>query len=372
MQKYIAQTLYGLEDVLSEELKKLGAKDVKKSNRAAEFSADDATLYKIHLWSSLTLRVLMPLASFHAKNEDELYREAMKINWQALMGVEETFKIDSLLFTNFFTNSMYTSLKLKDALCDSFRKTDNKRPNVDVKRPNHIFSLHIRQDKVDLFKDCTGNSLHMRKYRVESSMAPLNEVLAAGILALSNWEPNIPFVDGMTGSATLAIEALMKATNTPPANQRKYFAFMQWPNFNEKLWNDINTEAEEGILHEYPNIIGIEKDGKVFSSAKENLVRAGFKPIHHLEQGDFFNYKPKEKEGVLFLNPPYDVRIRTENINELYEQIGDHIKQNFKGWTVWIISANEEARKNIGLRPSQKIKLFNGNLECRLLKFEMY
>lgn len=372
MQKYIAQTLYGLEDVLCNELKALGAKDINKSNRAAEFRADNSTLYKIHLWSSLTLRVLMPLASFTAKNEEELYREAIKLPWQKWMDIEETFKIDSLLFTKFFNNSMYTSLKLKDAMCDSFRKTHQKRPNVNVKKPNHIFSLHIRQDKVELFKDCTGNSLHMRKYRVESSMAPLNEVLAAGVLAISNWKPNMPFVDGMTGSATLVIEALMKATNTPPANQRRNFAFMQWPNFDEKLWNDIIKEAENNILNEYPNIIGIENDSKIVNSAKENLVRAGFKPIHHLQNGDFFNYKPKEKEGVLYLNPPYDVRIKTENINELYEKIGDHIKHFYKGWTVWIISGNEEARKSIGLRPSQKTKLFNGNLECRLLKFEIF
>jgi putative N6-adenine-specific DNA methylase len=267
---------------------------------------------------------------------------------------------------------MYTSLKVKDALCDSFRKTDNKRPNVDVKKPNHIFSLHIRNDKVSLFIDCTGNSLHMRKYRVDGSMAPLNEVLAAGIIALSNWNPKLPFVDGMTGSATLVIEALFKATNKPPAAERKQFAFMDWPHFDEKLWKEIEEEADTKMFYEYPKILGIENDGKTFSAAKENLVRAGFKPIHHLEQGDFFNYKPKEKEGVLFLNPPYDVRIKTENVNELYAQIGDHIKQNFKGWTVWIISANEEARKNIGLRPSQKIRLFNGNLECRLLKFEIF
>lgn len=372
MQTYIAQTLFGLEQVQEKELKNLGAKNTKIFNRAVQFDADKETLYKVHLWSSVSLRILQPFASFEAKNEDELYQKALKINWQKFMDVEDTFKIDALLFTSLFKNSMYVGLKVKDALCDSFRKTHNKRPNVDVRKPNFTFSVHIREEKVELFIDCTGDSLHMRKYRVDGNLAPLNEVLAAGIISLSEWTPEIPFVDGMTGSGTLVIEALFKATNKPPAFERRDFAFMQWPDFDEKIWKKIKDEAEKGVSNEYPNIKGIEMDGRAFNSAKENLVRAGFKPIHHLEQGNFFKYTPKEKSGFLFLNPPYDVRIKTDNINELYEEIGNHLKKNFQGWTVWIISANEEARKHIGLKPSQKIKLFNGKLECRLLKFEMY
>jgi len=372
MQTYIAQTLFGLEQVQEKELKKLGAKNTQIFNRAVQFEADKETLYKIHLWSSLSLRILMPFAHFEAKNENELYQNAMKINWQKIMDVEDTFKIDALLFSTLFNNSMYVGLKIKDAICDSFRKTHDKRPNVDVRTPNFTFAVHVREDKVEIFKDCTGDSLHMRKYRVDGNIAPLNEVLAAGIIALTGWTPNLPLVDGMTGSGTLVIESLFKATNKPPAFERRNFAFLHWPDFDKKLWEKVRKEAEEGILNEYPNIKGIEIDGKAFNTAKENLVRAGFKPIHHLEQGDFFKYTPKEKQGVLLLNPPYDVRLRNENINQLYEDIGNHMKKNYQGWTVWIISANEEARKHIGLRTSQKIKLFNGKLACTLMKFEMY
>jgi putative N6-adenine-specific DNA methylase len=371
MQTYIAQTLFGLEEVQEKELLSLGAQNTQILNRAVEFSADKETLYKIHLWSGLTLRVLQPFASFEASNEDELYREAMRVNWQKHMDVEDTFKIDVLLFSSIFKNSMYVGLKVKDALCDSFRKTHNKRPNVDVKKPNFTFSVHIRDKKVEIFKDCTGDSLHMRKYRVDGNLAPLNEVLAAGIIALTGWQPGTPLLDGMTGSGTLVVEALFKANQKPPASERRNFAFMHWPDFDEKLWNKIRQEAEKGIINDYPDITGIEVDGRAFNTAKENLVRAGFKPIHHLQQGDFFKHIPKQKNGVLLLNPPYDVRIKTDNIPELYEKIGDHLKHHFQGWTVWIISANEEGRKHIGLKTSQKIKLFNGKLECRLMKFEI-
>lgn len=373
MEHYIAKTQFGLEEVLAQELQELGAKNIEPLNRAVSFEADLEALYKIHLHSTLCIRVILPFYTFSAANEQELYDRVMEFDWGSKMTLQDTFKIDAVVSSDVFTHSLYASLKVKDAICDWFRKHENNmRPDVNIKHPNYVFSLHIRGTDVQISIDASNASLHKRKYRFDGGAAPLNEVLAAGMIALSNWDKKMPFVDGMCGSGTLTIEALMRANNKPAGFDRRNFGFMNWPNFDETLWNKIKAEAEENIKDEYPNIIGIEIDGKAFNLAKENMVRAGFKPIHHLQQGDFFKYKPKEKEGVIFLNPPYDERIKDEHINEFYERIGDHLKHHFKGWTAWIISSNVEARKHIGLRTAAKIKLFNGKLECRLMKFELF
>ena len=372
MKHYIAKTQFGLEEVLADELVSLGAQNVEPLNRAVAFEADKKTLYKVHLLGTLVVRVIEPFYTFSAANENELYDRVMEFDWQKYMTLDDTFKIDAVVFSEVFTHSLYASLKVKDAICDYFRKQTGKRPDVNIKNPNYVFSLHIIGTDVQISIDASATSLHQRKYRLEAGVAPLNEVTAAGIIALSNWDKKMPLVDGMTGAGTIAIEALMRATNRPAAFQRKRFGFMNWPDFDEKLWEEVKNEAEAAFNYDYPNIKGFEIDGKVFNSARENMVRAGFTPIHHLELQDFFSYKPKEKEGVLFLNPPYDERIKDEHINEFYKRIGDHIKQNYTGWTAWIISSNVEARKHIGLRTAAKIKIFNGKLECRLMKFELF
>ena len=373
MEHYIAKTQFGLEEVLATELQELGAVNVEPLNRAVAFEADLKTLYKVHLYSALCIRVIRPFYTFSAANEQELYDRVMEFNWKEFMTLKDTFKIDSVVSSDVFTHSLYASLKVKDAICDWFRKEENgRRPDVNIKHPNYVFSLHIRGTDVQISIDASNASLHQRKYRFDGGLAPLNEVLAAGIIALSNWDKKMPFVDGMTGSGTLTIEALMRANNKPAGFERRRFGFMNWPNFDKQLWEELQAEAEAGIKHEYPNIKGIEIDSKTLALAKENMVRAGFKPIHHLIHGDFFDYKPKEKEGVLFLNPPYDERIKDEDINDFYKRIGDHLKQHYTGWTAWIISSNVEARKHIGLRTAAKIKLFNGKLECRLMKFELF
>ncbi|MCB0538062.1 MAG: THUMP domain-containing protein [Chitinophagales bacterium] len=372
MKQYIAKTLFGLEEVCAKELANLGASNVQVLNRAISLECDDETLYKIHLYSALSLRIIQPFYTFSAQNEDDLYRKCYEFDWSKFMSVDDTFKIDSIVHSSVFKHSKYAALRVKDAICDFFRKQDNKRPNVDVRKPNFIFSLNIRENDIQLAIDASGDSLFKRGYKLEGGQAPLNEVLAAGVIALSEWDGKMPFFDGMTGSGTLVIEALFKATNKPVGIDRADFGFMNWPNFDEKLWKKVYADANKAILNEYPNVKGIEIDHKTFQIAKENMVRAGFMPIHHLEQGDFFKYKPKENQGVVVLNPPYDERIKSDDIIQLYKEIGNHLKQNFEGWTAWIISGNVEARKHIGLKTSQKIKLFNGKIETRLLKFELY
>ncbi|MGB0886196.1 MAG: THUMP domain-containing class I SAM-dependent RNA methyltransferase [Chitinophagales bacterium] len=373
MREYIAKTQFGLENILEKELKQLGAKNTEVLSRAVSFEADKETLYRIHLWSSLVIRVIEPVYKFKAQDTDTLYEAIKEVDWTMIMDINDTFKIDSVVYSSFFKHSQFAGLRMKDAICDFFREeTGGQRPSVDVRKPNFTFVLNIWEDEVQLSIDLTGDPLFKRRYRSQGSEAPLNEILAAGILELTNWDKKMPFLDGMCGSSTLVIEALFKATNTAPSIERKNYAFMFQPDFDSKLWYSLLDEAKETRTEDYPNIKGIEIDAETYATAKENIVRAGFKPLFHLENGDFFKYKPKEKEGILVMNPPYDVRLKSTNIKKLYKEIGDHLKKNFKGWTAYIFSGNEEARKSIGLKPAEKIKLYNGKIECRLLKFELY
>lgn len=372
MKEYIAKTQFGLEDVLVKELENLGAEEVTKMSRAVGFKADKETLYKIHLWSSVALRIIEPVYAFTAQDTDELYKRLLEVDWSMIMDIEDTFKIDAVVFSKIFTHSQFAGLRMKDAICDFWREEEGKRPNVDTRKPNFTFILNIWEDQVQVSIDLTGEPLFKRRYRTQTNEAPLNEVLAAGIIEMSNWDRKMPFVDGMCGSGTFVIEALMKATNTAPSLLRKNYAFMFQPDYDNKLWFKVLDEAKALKQHEYPNIKGIEIDGTMVNEAKENFVRAGYKPLFHLEEGDFFKYKPKEKEGVLIMNPPYDMRLKNANINQFYKDMGDHMKKYYKGWTAYILSGNEVAYKKIGLKPTERIKLYNGKIECRLLKFELY
>lgn len=372
MKEYIAKTQFGLEEVLEKELISLGAINTIIQSRAVVFNADLETLYRIHLWSSLAVRIIEPIYSFTAQDPDELYDRIKEVDWSMIMQIDHTFKIDAVVYSSFFKHSQYAGLRMKDAICDFFRDETGKRPDIDVNKPNFTFVLSIWEDEVQLALDLTGDPLFKRRYRSQGTEAPLNEVLAAGIIELTNWDKKMPFLDGMCGSGTIVIEALFKATHTAPSIERKNYAFMFQPDYDSKLWYRLLDEAKDMRTEEYPNIKGIEIDNQTYNTAKENIVRAGYKPIFHIENGNFFNYKPKETEGILVMNPPYDMRLRSADINKLYKEIGDHLKKNFKGWTAYILSGNEEARKSIGLKPTQKIKLFNGKIECRLLKFEMY
>lgn len=373
MKEYVAKTQFGLEEVLEKELLSLGAINTKILSRAVRFEADLETVYIIHLWSSSALRIIEPIYTFEARDTETLYQRIKDVDWSMIMQIDHTFKIDAVVYSSFFTHSQYAGLKMKDAICDFFREETGKRPDIDVRKPNFTFILNIWEDQVQLAIDLTGEPLFKRRYRSQSSEAPLNEVLAAGILEMTNWDRKMPLLDGMCGSGTMLIEALFKATNTAASIERKNYAFMFHPDYDAKLWYQVLDEAKESRDEEnYPNIKGLEIDERTYNTAKENLVRAGFKPIFHLENGNFFKYKPKEKEGVLVMNPPYDMRLKSKDINKLYKEIGDHLKKNFKGWTAFILSGNEEARKSIGLKPAQRIKLFNGKIECRLLKFELY
>lgn len=372
MKDYIAKTQYGLEQILATELEEFGAKNIQILNRAVGFSANKETLYRIHLWSAVALRIVEPIYSFKAKDTDTLYQKIKDVDWTMIMQLEHTFKIDTVVFSSFFKHSQFAGLRMKDAICDFFREETGKRPDIDVRKPHFTFVLNIWEDEVQIGIDLTGEPLFKRRYRGQNTDAPLNEVTAAAILKMTNWDGKMPFLDGMCGSGTFVVEALFQATNTAPSIERKNYAFMFHPDYDATLWKKLHQEAKDARQQDYPNIKGLEIDGSAYGIANENIVRAGFKPIFHLENKDFFKYKPREEEGVLVMNPPYDMRLKNQDIVRFYKKIGDHLKKHFQGWTAYIFSGNEEARKHIGLKPSQKVKLYNGKIECRLLKFEMY
>lgn len=369
---YTAKTIFGLENILAEELKSLGAKNIILGNRAVSFLTSLSDLYKMNLASRTALRILKPIKSFNAKTPEQLYRKSQEINWLKYLDTESTFAIDSAVHSLNFTHSKYAALKLKDAIVDQIRDIKGKRPNVDIKDPDIRINLHIENDKCTISLDSSGESLHKRGYRISGFEAPLNEVLAAGLVLLSGWNKISTFIDPMCGSGTIAIEAALSAANKAPNLNRERFGFMSWDNYDSKLFNKVKTELVKGEIKTNTKIYASDKSEKAINHAKKTIQRAGLINEIDLNISDFEKIENKFNVGTIIMNPPYDERIREKDIAELYKKIGDKLKQDFKGFEAWIFSANKEAIKHIGLRPSKKITLFNGALECKFMKFDLY
>ncbi|MFN8324039.1 MAG: class I SAM-dependent RNA methyltransferase [Chitinophagales bacterium] len=371
----IAKTIFGLEDVLSAELLKLGARDIEKHNRAVSFKGDKGVMYKCNLHLRTALRVLVPFAKFKVKNEHELYQEIQKINWENFMGVDDTLAIDTVLNTTLFTHSQYISQKTKDAIADQFRAKFEKRPSVDLDKPTIRIHLHIYNDVCSVALDSSGESLHKRGYRDKTNLAPINEVLAAGLVLLSGWNKYSTFIDPMCGSGTILIEAALIAANIPPGYYKEDFGFMRWQRFlpfDKELWEKISDAAIERISSDTPKVLGGEISHHVARKAKENVKRAKVEDIVHIRECDMKDFDTPEGGGVVIVNPPYGERMDQDNIEELYKNIGDTFKKKFQGYDCWIISSNPDAFKAVGLRPTRKIPVFNGQLECRFMKYSIY
>ncbi len=371
----IAKTSFGFEDILVEELKNLGAAKIEKLTRAVAFEGNQELMYKVNLWSRVALRVLKPIKKFKAAGETQLYNEIKKIDWSQFMSNEDTLAVDAVVNNSTLTHSLYVALKSKDAIVDQFRDNTGKRPNVDLDKPTLRIHVHIYEDEAEVSLDSSGESLHIRGYREQHGEAPLNESLAAGMVLLSSWDKQSPFTDLMCGSGTIVIEAAMLARNIPPSINRKDFAFQRWADYDSTLWNKILDEAKAGIKDrvDFP-ITGIDKSYHVLDIARENAKIAGVFDDIDFRSQPFEDYTPASEPGTIVTNPPYGARI-TDNQNDLfllYEKIGASLKHRFPGWIAWIFTANREAANHIGLKPSRRIPLYNGPLECRLLKYEMY
>ncbi len=369
---FIAKTMAGLEPVLCQELETLGATDVKPLKRAASFTGDKAMLYRANYQLRTALRIFAPIHEFRAATEQELYKAAYAFDWKPYLDPRRTFAIDAVVHSELHTHSKYAALKVKDALVDQFRDKFGQRPNVDVKNPDLRIHLHIAHDQCTLLLDSSGDSLHKRKYRYEKVEAPINEVLAAGMLLLTGWKGEKPLLDPMCGSGTFLIEAAMIAKNMPPQRLRKRFGFMNWVDYDPELWETIREEAHEQITELEVPLLGYDIDATAVQVARKNVATAGFTEDIDIRQRDFFTATGHPESGMLIMNPPYDERLPVEDSIGLYKQIGDRLKQAYAGYQAWIISSNLEALKQVGLKSSRRLHLFNGPLECKFFKFDLY
>ncbi|WP_340067018.1 class I SAM-dependent RNA methyltransferase [Ascidiimonas aurantiaca] len=368
----LAKTLFGFEDVLAGELKELGAQNVEKGVRNISFEGDQGFMYKANLCLRTALRILVPITSFSARNEDELYRNVYRIDWSRYLNVYKTFAVDATVYSDTFRHSQYVALKTKDAIADQFRNNEGKRPDVNVRYPDLRIHIHIQQNECTVSLDSSGASLHHRGYRTATNIAPINEVLAAGILLLSGWEGQCDFLDPMCGSGTIPIEAAMIACNIPANINRKEFAFEKWNDFDSTLFDKI-MESSLNKTREFPYTIqGFDKAPSAVRKAIDNIKEASLGEYIKISQQDFFQSEKFSDDKLhMVFNPPYGERLPV-SAREFYQNIGDVLKQKYAHTDAWFITSNLEALKYVGLRPSRKIKLYNGKLESRLVKFEMY
>ena len=367
----IAKTFMGLEPVLANELTQLGAKTVQAGRRMVSFTGDKEMMYRANFQLHTAIRILKPITHFKALSADDVYEGVKDIDWTEYLSLDKTFAVDSVVFSEEFRHSKFVAYKVKDAIVDQFREKTGNRPNISVSNPDMRLHIHIAEDQCTLCLDSSGESLHRRGYRQESVEAPLNEVLAAGMILMTGWRGETDFIDPMCGSGTLLIEAALIARNMAPGLFRKEFAFEKWPDFDadlfDKIYNDDSQERE--FAH---HIYGYDVDIKAVNTARLNVKAAGLTSDITVEEQDFKNFTQPKEKSIMVTNPPYGERISTSDLLGTYKMIGERLKHQFTGNEAWVLSYREECFTQIGLKPSIKIPLFNGSLECEFRKYQMF
>ena len=367
----IAKTFMGLETVLAEELAGIGAHNIKPSRRVVSFTGDKETMYRANLQLRTAIRILKPISHFRARSAEEMYDEVKEIDWSQYIEPGKTFAVDSVVYSDEFRNSRFVTYKVKDAIADQFRERTGTRPNVSVANPDIRLHIHIAEDDATLSLDSSGDSLHRRGYRQESVEAPLNEVLAAGIILMTGWHGETDFIDPFCGSGTLAIEAALIARNIAPGIFRKSFAFEKWPDFDPDLLDSIyNDDSKERPFEHH--VYGYDNDPKAVQKANLNVRAASLGKDITIQLQDFKDFQKPEEPAIIVTNPPYGERITTPNLLATYKMIGERLKHAFGGNTAYVLSYREECFDQIGLKPSLKTPLFNGSLECELRKYAMF
>jgi putative N6-adenine-specific DNA methylase len=366
------KTLQNLEEVLAEELAQLGGEKIEVGNRVVHCTGDQKFLYKANLHLRTALRILVPIAEFPIRDADNIYTQSLKTDWSTYMDVDQTFAIDPNVHSEFIKHSNYASVKLKDAIADFFTKRNGRRPSVHPDHPDVLFNLHIDNHRVTISLDSSGESLNRRGYRSAGAKAPLNEVLAAGMIMLTGWKGKTDFYDPMCGSGTLAIEAAMIAQNLPAQYLREDFGFMHWSNFDEAIWKEVVDEAKAKSREQQCRIFASDADSRQLKVAKQNISNALMEDDIEVQLMDFMELQPVGTNGSVFMNPPYGERMEEENIFEFYKLIGNSLKRSWSGHRAWIISSDKEALKRVGLKPSRKFRLINGTLECGFYGFELF
>lgn len=366
----VAKTLFGMEDVLAAELSELGAQNIHILNRAVSFTGDKKLMYKANYNLRMALKILVPIGESELKNENDLYPYVRSIQWDKYMGVDETLAIDVALKSDLFTHSQFVAQKVKDAIVDQFRDKYGRRPSVDLEFPALRINAFLSDKRITLSIDSSGDPLYRRGYRFKQGLAPLNEVLAAGLVKMTGWTGDVPFVDFMCGSGTIPVEAAMMAAKIPPGALGRPYGFQKWRDYDKDLFREI--EKEIAIEKQELRIFASDISPEAVRLAVNHARNAHVTDSISFSTADFSALTPPPGPGVILINPPYGERIVPENINELYALIGSKFKRSFEGYTAWIFSGNYEAMKHVGLRPFRKIHLFNGQLECRLNGFALY
>jgi 23S rRNA (guanine2445-N2)-methyltransferase / 23S rRNA (guanine2069-N7)-methyltransferase len=382
MNPYFATTAKGMEDLLVEELRQLGASSVEKTRAGASFNGDLKTAYRACLWSRIANRVLLPIKTFPAATPEKLYAGVKSIRWSDHLSSSETFAIDFTSTNSAITHTQYGALKSKDAIVDQFRSNTGTRPSIDVSRPGVRINIYVLEDQATVSIDLSGTSLHMRGYRDEATPAPLKENLAAAILYHAEWpkiskeSADFAFIDPMCGSGTLPIEAALIAMNRAPGLDRKYFGFLKWAQHDAKIWKELVEEAMEVEVQDekkIPKIVGYDQDPAAVRAANANVERADLQNLIHIERRELESSEKIADKGVLVMNPPYGERLGdVEELKPFYKTIGDTMKKKYQGWNGYVFTGSSELAKVIGLKASRRFVLYNGAIECRLLKYDLY
>ena len=370
--KFAAKTLYGLENVLAGELKNLGASEIKAVNRAVLFSGSHEMLYRANYCARTALSILMLIDDFRIGSRDDLYRKASQIDWSAYLDPEKTFSVVSVVNSRLFGHTAFPGLVVKDAIADYFRNRTGSRPSVDTTDPDIIINLHISGDHADISIDSSGTPLYKRGYRTGKTPAPLNEVLAAGILLISGWDASVPLTDPMCGSGTIPIEAGLIACRIPPGRLRNQFGFTRWKSYDEVLFSKVKKKYDSLICSPPVRITGSDISEQAVVQALENVRSAGLSGSVDISVSDFKDLKPAGNSGLLVMNPPYGERLKSEDPRKIYTMIGFTLKHSYPGHRAWIITPGKEHLAEIGLKPKSKRTLFNGSIECTLAEFELY
>ena len=367
----IAKTFQGLEEILAEELTALGANDIQIGRRMVSFTGDKRMMYKANFCLRTAIRILKPIKNFTAKDADEVYNEIQAIPWEEYLDVNKTFAIDAVVFSEEFRHSKFVSYKVKDAIVDYFREKTGKRPSVRISNPDVLLNIHIAQTTCTLSLDSSGESLHRRGYRQEQVEAPLNEVLAAGMILMTGWRGECDLIDPMCGSGTIPIEAALIARNIAPGVFRKEFGFEKWRDFDQDLFDSIyNDDSNEREFNH--KIYGYDNNPKANEIAVHNVKAAGVSKDVILKIQPFQQFEQPKEKSIIVTNPPYGERISSDDLLGLYQMIGERLKHAFSGNDAWILSYRDECFDQIGLKPSVKVPLFNGSLECQFRKYQIF
>ena len=367
----IAKTLPGLEGVLVEELAMLGAKAIQPLHRGVRFLGNKELLYRTNYQLHTALRILKPIHVCTVKNERDLYQKTIGIEWKKYLTSGHSLRVDAVVFSSAFRHSGFVALKVKDGIADYFRDRTGRRPDVDSRNPDLSVHVHINNQTCTISLDSSGISLHKRGYRSDTHRAPLNEVLAAGMLKLSGWKPGLNLLDPMCGSGTIIIEAGLIANGIPPGSFRKSFAFQHWLDYDPELFEKVKKISRIKPTKK-GEIVGSDRSATYVSMALKNTAFAGLTGKIEIRRSSFEKLVPPWDEGLIIMNPPYGERMQTSEINQLYQNVGDVLKRNYTGYDTWILSSNKVALKHIGLRTSRKITLYNGPIEVKFHKYALY